>query len=105
MKEAAVRAGVSPATLRRWASAAAATGLEPALIERFWTGMGLPTAGLERLTEDDVQALRYAASVLAAGFPLVAFLQLSRVYGQALAQVKLKGFDDPVQLCRAAMPA
>lgn len=100
-----MRAGVSPATLRRWASAAATTGLEPALIERFWTGMGLPAAGLERLTDDDVQALNYAASVLAAGFPLVAFLQLSRVYGQALAQVKLKGFDDPVQLCRAAMPA
>ena len=34
-----------------------------------------------------MQALRYVASVLDAGFPLVAFLQLSRVYGQALSQV------------------
>src|SRR5439155_10891160 len=33
------------------------------------------------------QALRYVSSVLAAGFPLVAFLQLTRVYGQAVAQI------------------
>ncbi len=63
------------------------TGLEPALIERVWISIGLPPQGLENLTEEDVQALRYVASVLAAGFPLVAFLQLSRVYGQALAQI------------------
>ena len=34
-----------------------------------------------------MQALQYVASVLDAGFPLVAFLQLSRVYGQALSQI------------------
>ena len=34
-----------------------------------------------------MQALQYAASVLSAGFPLVAFLQLCRVYGQALSQI------------------
>ena len=67
--------------------AAEIVGVEPALVERFWASMGLPAAGLERLTDDDVQALQYAASVLAAGFPLVAFLQLARVYGQALAQI------------------
>jgi len=67
--------------------AAEATGLEPALIERFWVGLGLPAHGLESLTDDDIQALQYAASVLAAGFPLVAFLQLGRVYGQALARI------------------
>jgi adenylate cyclase len=67
--------------------AAVDTGLEPALSERFWESMGLPAAGLERLTEDDVRALRHAASVLASGLPLVAFLQLARVYGQALAQI------------------
>ena len=67
--------------------AAEATGLEPALIERFWTTMGLPGQSLESLTDEDVQALQYAASVLSAGFPLVAFLQLARVYGQALAQI------------------
>ena len=67
--------------------AADATGLEPPLIERFWTSMGLPARGLDQLTDQDVRALSYAASVLAAGFPLVAFLQISRVYGQALAQI------------------
>jgi adenylate cyclase len=67
--------------------AAEATGLEPALIERFWTGIGLPRAGLERLTDEDVRALEYVAAVLAAGFPLVALLQLGRVYGQALSQI------------------
>jgi adenylate cyclase len=72
---------------RSVAEAAEATGLEPALIERFWSGIGLPAARLERLTDDDLRALEYVASVLAAGFPLVAFLQLCRVYGQALAQI------------------
>ena len=61
------------------------TGLEPALIERFWSSIGLPAS--ETLDEDDLEALRYVASVLAAGFPLVAFLQLCRVYGQALRQI------------------
>ena len=37
-----------------------------------------------RLNEDDLQFLRYISAVLSAGFPLVAFLQLVRVYGQAL---------------------
>ena len=63
------------------------TGLEPALIERFWTSLGLPTRGLEQLSDEDIQTLHYVSSVLDAGFPLVAFLQLCRVYGQALAQI------------------
>jgi adenylate cyclase len=67
---------------------AAETGLEPALIERIFTTMGFPVGaeGL-KLTQEDLQFLRYGAAVLAAGFPLVAFLQLVRVYGQALAQI------------------
>jgi adenylate cyclase len=63
------------------------TGLEPALIERFWTSIGLPASELESLSDEDLEALRYVASVLAAGFPLVAFLQLCRVYGHALSQI------------------
>jgi adenylate cyclase len=63
------------------------TGLEPAMIERFWTSLGLPATELEELSEEDVQALRYVAAILEAGFPLVAFLQLCRVYGQALSQI------------------
>ena len=75
------------AGVRSIEDAAQATGLEPARIERFWGSLGLPGQGLERLTDDDVRALQYTASVLAAGFPLVALLQLMRVYGQALAQI------------------
>jgi adenylate cyclase len=67
--------------------AAALTGLEPALIERFWAALGLPATALERISDEDIQVLHYVASVLDAGFPLVALLQLCRVYGQALAQI------------------
>lgn len=67
--------------------AARATGLEPALIKRIFTTMGFSTLALDRISEEDLQMLSYAAAVLAAGFPLVAFLQLVRVYGQALAQI------------------
>jgi adenylate cyclase len=63
------------------------TGLEPALIERFWTSLGLPARELDAMTDDDVEAIREAAAVLSAGLPLVAFLQLARVYGQALSQI------------------
>jgi adenylate cyclase len=67
--------------------AAEETGLESALIERFWASIGLPPSELDALTDEDLEALRYVSSVLAAGFPLVAFLQLCRVYGQSLAQI------------------
>jgi len=63
------------------------SGLEPALIERLWAAVGFNVQSLERLTEEDLQMLRYVAAVLSAGFPLVAFLQLVRVYGQAMSQV------------------
>ena len=49
--------------------------------------MGFNAASLEQLSDDDLELLRYVAAVLAAGFPLVALLQLVRVYGQALAQI------------------
>jgi adenylate cyclase len=67
--------------------AAAEVGLEAALIERLFMSMGFAAHTLDRLTDDDVQLLRYAASVLNAGLPLVAFLQLVRVYGQAMSQI------------------
>jgi adenylate cyclase len=67
--------------------AAKETGLEPALIRRIITGLGVSVVDADRISEDDVQLLHYAAAVLAAGLPLVAMLQLIRVYGQALAQV------------------
>lgn len=67
--------------------AAKEAGLEAALIERVFAAIGTPTHRLASISEDDLQLLRYIAAVLAAGFPLVAFLQLFRVYGQALAQI------------------
>ena len=67
--------------------AAAETGLEPELIHTIFTTMGLPAAAVDHISGNDMELLRYAAAALAAGLPLVAFLQLVRVYGQALAQI------------------
>jgi adenylate cyclase len=67
--------------------AAEQTGLEKALIERIWASVGFSRQTVDGLTREDMQALRYIASVLDAGFPLVAFLQLVRVYGQTLSQI------------------
>jgi adenylate cyclase len=58
------------------------------MIRRIWTTAGFSSATLEEgISDDDLQLLRYMAAVLSAGFPLVAFLQLVRVYGLALAQI------------------
>lgn len=63
------------------------TGLEPELIERILGILGTPL-GRERLLDpEDVKALRHCARVLAAGFPLVAFLQLVRVYVQSMRRI------------------
>src|SRR5205085_86745 len=69
------------------AQAARETGLEPALIERVVAALGLHPSEPDSLSAADVQLLRYMAAVLSAGLPLVAMLQLVRVYGQAIAQV------------------
>src|ERR671916_558754 len=76
--------GHGPHSLR---DAAERTGLEPALIERIWSSLGFPAGRRQGFTDEDLELLAYAAGVLEAGFPLVAFLQLIRVYGQALAQI------------------
>src|SRR4051794_31424270 len=67
--------------------AAEQTGLEPELIRRIWTTAGFPLRALDALSADDVDLLRHLGEVLDAGLPLVAFLQLVRVYGQALAAI------------------
>ena len=77
-----------PAAMVALEEAGRESGLEPALIRRIWSSAGFSTSSLEEgISEDDVQLLRYMAAVLSAGLPLVAFLQLVRVYGQALAQI------------------
>jgi adenylate cyclase len=63
------------------------TGLEPELIERILEMMGTPAGRQANLTRADGMALRLCAQVLAAGFPLVAFLQLVRVYVQSLRRI------------------
>jgi adenylate cyclase len=67
--------------------AAVETGLDPALIERLFLSMGFNADALEQISDEDLELLRHVATVLSAGFPLVALLQLVRVYGQALAQM------------------
>src|SRR5262249_59943156 len=60
--------------------AAELTGLEPELIERLMTLLGTPMATEGMLNEEDLRAMHHCAAVLDSGFPLVAFLQLVRVY-------------------------
>jgi adenylate cyclase len=67
--------------------AAHEAGLAPELVKRIVAGLGLSSAEAQSVTEDELQLLRYVAAVLETGFPLVALLQLVRVYGQAMAQV------------------
>jgi adenylate cyclase len=69
------------------AQVARETGLEPELIERILVILGTPIGRERLLNPNDVQALRHCARVLAAGFPLVAFLQLVRVYAQSLRRI------------------
>jgi adenylate cyclase len=63
------------------------TGLEPELIERILVILGTPLERERLLDPTDVEALRHCARVLAAGFPLVAFLQLVRVYVQSMRRI------------------
>jgi adenylate cyclase len=64
-----------------------ASGLDAELIKRIYSTMGLGTLPLEEIGDEDLQMMKYAAAVLDAGFPLPAFLQLMRVYGQVIARI------------------
>ena len=67
--------------------AAHEAGLKPELIERMYTTMGLSALSLETVSDEDLEIMKYAGAMLAAGFPTGAYLQILRVYGQALAQI------------------
>src|SRR5204862_4310568 len=69
------------------AEAARRTGLEEELIERIMTLLGTPTALEGTLNERDVEATVKIAEVLRAGLPLVAVLQLIRVYAQSIRKI------------------
>jgi adenylate cyclase len=66
---------------------ARATGLQVKLIERILNALGLNALSTDALSEEDLEMMRYVAAMLRAGLPSVAFLQLARVYGQAIAQI------------------
>jgi adenylate cyclase len=67
--------------------AARRSGLEPELIERLMALLGTPVSEEHELTEQDIEAMAGLARVLEAGFPLVALLQLVRVYARALRSI------------------
>ena len=69
------------------AEAADRTGLEEELIERVMTLLGTPTALEGTLSEQDAEAMEDIAAVLGSGFPLVALLQLVRVYAQSIRKI------------------
>ena len=51
------------------------------------TLLGTPMSADAMLNEEDLGAMRHCANVLSSGFPLVAFLQLVRVYAQSIRRV------------------
>jgi adenylate cyclase len=71
-------------TLRQTARA---TGLSPGLIERIIVALGLSAMSVDAISDEDLEMLKYVAAMLEAGLPEVAFTQMARVWGQALAQI------------------
>jgi adenylate cyclase len=69
------------------AQAAERADLEEELVERIMSLLGTPTAIEGSLTEQDAEAMEQIAAVLRAGFPLVAMLQLVRVYAQSIRKI------------------
>jgi adenylate cyclase len=63
------------------------TGLEVELIERILVMMGTPVGRQRHLSVADAAAIRLCSQVLESGFPLVAFLQLIRVYVTSLRRI------------------
>jgi adenylate cyclase len=92
------------------AEVAERSGLEEELIERLMSLLGTPTALEGTLTEQDAEAVDLIAEILATGFPLVALLQLVRVYAQSvrkMAEAEIRMFHLYVHepLIRQGVPA
>lgn len=77
----------SPGPVYTMADAARESGLEPALAQRILMTAGFSPGQADSVSEEDMRLLKYASLGLDAGLPLVALLQLVRVYGQAIAQI------------------
>ncbi|MCB0876379.1 MAG: MerR family transcriptional regulator [Solirubrobacterales bacterium] len=73
----------APDRIHSRAEAAAIVGLEEDLIERVMALLGTPMALNDRISDEDIAALQRLAGALRNGFPLIALLQLVRVYAQA----------------------
>lgn len=91
------------------ADAAAAVGLEEELIERIMELLGTPMAMTGQLSDEDIDALAQMAGILRNGFPLVALLQLVRVYAQSVrkmaeAEVRLFHLFVHEPMIRDALP-
>ncbi len=100
----------SPAREVPLEEAAAKAELEPELIERMMALLGTPTAHEAALTRQDTAAMEQISKVLASGFPLIAFLQLVRVYARSLravaeAEVRLFHLFVHEPLIREGVPA
>jgi adenylate cyclase len=67
--------------------AARETGLDERLVQRLVGSMGISPGHSDTISDDELQLLRYVSAVLESGFPLVALLQLVRVYGQSMARI------------------
>jgi len=72
------------------AEAAEMAGLEVGVARRFWEAVGLTEQG-EMAGEEDITALRALKSVLQAGFPEEALIQVMRVWADALGRVAEAG--------------
>ncbi len=78
-----------PATGRDYtpAEVAESAGMEEALVERFMQLLGTPTTRERKLTSQDAEAMERIGESLSAGIPLVALLQLVRVYAQSIRRI------------------
>ncbi|MGH9185312.1 MAG: hypothetical protein ACRD0U_05805, partial [Acidimicrobiales bacterium] len=77
--------GDEPRRGRRLGDAVEASGLDPETLRRIWSTSGL--GDQDEVYDEDVEALRTIAVVLAAGLPEEALVQLIRVYADALGRV------------------
>ncbi len=66
--------------------AAKLSGIDERVARELFGAMGL-TDRMGTLSDDDVQMLSYAKTVIEAGFPRSALVELMRVYGQKIAQI------------------
>lgn len=77
--------GTEPTFTRK--QAAERVGLEEELVERILGLLGTPLERSDRVAEEDVAMLERFVLALEGGFPLVALLQLVRVYAQSVRKI------------------